>query len=57
MGGNFFGHFLFGIESRHVTHVISRGKLIVDDSVMVNVDEKGILEESHKQALRLWEML
>ncbi len=57
MDGNFFGHFLFGIESRHVTHVISRGKLIVDDSVMVNVDEKGILEESHKQALRLWEML
>jgi cytosine/adenosine deaminase-related metal-dependent hydrolase len=52
--GNFFGHFLFGIESRHVCHVISQGRLVVRDRIVQTVDETKILEESQKQALQLW---
>ena len=54
---NFFGHFLFGLNSRHVTHVISQGKLILEDGKIVTVDEKAIQEESHIQAKRLWQRM
>ncbi|MEI7726884.1 MAG: amidohydrolase family protein [Bacteroidota bacterium] len=53
-GDNFLGHFLFGIESRHVTHVISNGELIVDERKIVNVDENQVLLKSGKESLRLW---
>ena len=54
---NFLGHFLFGIESRHVKHVISKGKLIVEDGEIITVNERKILEEAGKQALTLWERM
>jgi cytosine/adenosine deaminase-related metal-dependent hydrolase len=55
--GNFLGHFLFGIESRHVMHVISDGKLVVENAKVIAVNEADILKESGKQALRLWERM
>ncbi|MEI7500871.1 MAG: amidohydrolase family protein [Bacteroidota bacterium] len=51
---NFYGHFLFGIESRHVAHVISQGRLIVENGKILKVDEKAIHAESQVQAKRLW---
>ena len=36
---NFTGHFLFGIEARNITHVISQGKLIVEEGRLLTVDE------------------
>ena len=54
---NFLGHFLFGIESKHVKHVISNGKLIVEEGKIITVNERKILEEAGKQALRLWEKM
>ncbi len=54
---NFFGHFLFGLESGQVTHVISHGRLIVEDGKIVTVDEKAILKESILQAKRLWQRM
>ncbi len=54
---NFLGHFLFGIDSRHVQHVISNGKLIVENGKITTVDETLILEEARKQAQRLWEKM
>ena len=54
---NFLGHFLFGIESGHVQHVISNGKLIVKDRKIITVDESGILKEARIQARRLWEKM
>jgi putative selenium metabolism protein SsnA len=54
---NFYGHFLFGIESGHVTHVISQGSVILQDRKIVKVDEKKVLEESQIQARRLWKKL
>lgn len=54
---NFLGHFLFGIESNHVRHVISDGRLIVQDRKMMTVNEESILTESCKQAERLWKRM
>ncbi len=51
---NFIGHLLFGISSRHITDVISGGRLMVRKRKIVTVDEKAILKESRKQAERLW---
>jgi hypothetical protein len=54
---NFFGHFIFGIASNHVTDVISGGRLIVRDRKITTVDEQEILKESRKQSERLWKSL
>jgi cytosine/adenosine deaminase-related metal-dependent hydrolase len=51
---NFHGHFLFGLESRHITQVISKGEVIVENGKCLKVDEAEILAESRKMALRLW---
>jgi len=54
---NFPGHFLFGIESNNVRHVVSQGRMIVKDRVIQTVDESKILEESRRQAERLWKKM
>ncbi|MEI6681372.1 MAG: amidohydrolase family protein [Bacteroidota bacterium] len=54
---NFYGHFLFGLEARQITHVISQGRLIVDEGIVVTVDESEILLEAREQAERLWKLL
>ncbi len=54
---NFIGHLLFGISSRHVTHVISGGRLIVRERKITTVDEEACLKESAKQAERLWSLI
>jgi cytosine/adenosine deaminase-related metal-dependent hydrolase len=51
---NFLGHFFFGFESRHIQHVISSGKLIVENRILKTADEESILKESHKIAHFLW---
>ena len=51
---NFLGHFLFGIESGHVRHVISHGRLIVEDGIVLTVDERSVHDDSRGQAERLW---
>lgn len=52
--GNLLGHFVFGLESRHVQHVISQGKLIVENRKILTVDEEKILAKARIQAERLW---
>jgi len=52
--GNFYGHFVFGIESKHVQHVISQGRLVVENRKILTVDEEEILANARIQAERLW---
>ena len=52
--GNFLGHFVFGLDSRHVQHVISQGKLVVENQHLLTVDEEKILASAKIQAERLW---
>ena len=54
---NFLGHFVFGLDSRQVKHVISKGKLIVKDGIVLNVNEQEILEFSRKQGKILWDKM
>lgn len=54
---NFLGHFLFGLEAKHVQHVISQGKLIVKDKKITTVNEEEILEFSKEQGKKLWEKM
>ena len=55
--GNFLGHFIFGLTSNHVQHVISDGNLIVKDKIIQTVNEEEILNFTKEQSLRLWEKL
>jgi cytosine/adenosine deaminase-related metal-dependent hydrolase len=54
---NFLGHFIFGLRSNHVQHVISTGKLIVKDWRLQNIDEQEALKFTREQAERLWKKL
>ncbi|HSV88515.1 MAG TPA: amidohydrolase family protein, partial [Bacteroidales bacterium] len=40
---NFLGHFIFGLRSQHVKHVVANGRLIVENGAIQTVDEKAIL--------------
>lgn len=51
---NFLGHFVFGINSNHIEHVISDGKLIVKNRKVTLVDEEEVLHFTREQSLRLW---
>jgi len=54
---NFPGHFIFGIESRNILHVISDGRLIVKDRKMTTVDEEAISEVSIELSKKLWKKI
>lgn len=54
---NFLGHFIFGLRSNHIIHVISNGKIIVKNRILQTVDETEILGYTKQQAERLWEKL
>ncbi|MDP2423999.1 MAG: amidohydrolase family protein [Bacteroidales bacterium] len=54
---NFLGHFIFGLRSNHVQHVISNGRLIVKNQVIQHMNENEILDFTQKQAKRLWNKL
>jgi cytosine/adenosine deaminase-related metal-dependent hydrolase len=51
---NFLGHFLFGLNSGHIQHVISNGKLVVLDRKIQFIDEHDILKFAKEQSERLW---
>ncbi|HNW98482.1 MAG TPA: amidohydrolase family protein [Bacteroidales bacterium] len=53
---NFYGHFLFGIESRQVQHVISNGELIVHDRKVIN-EPAGLYEFSKEMGKKLWDKM
>ena len=54
---NFYGHFLFGLEPRHVQSVISQGKVIVENRKVLGVDEAEVLKEARERGKLLWEKM
>jgi cytosine/adenosine deaminase-related metal-dependent hydrolase len=54
---NFYGHFLFGLDNKHITHVISDGRIILDNRRITTVDEESILEHSKKLSVKLWDKM
>ena len=51
---NFLGHLIYGIESKHVKHVISDGKLIVKDNKVQTVNEAECLDFAKEMGKKLW---
>jgi putative selenium metabolism protein SsnA len=54
---NFLGHFLFGIEAKQITHVISSGKIIINDRRITTIDEDAVLDNSRKLSKILWQKM
>lgn len=51
---NFLGHFVYGLESRHVESVISCGELIVQERRLTRVCEEEILSFAREMGEKLW---
>jgi cytosine/adenosine deaminase-related metal-dependent hydrolase len=51
---NFLGHFIFGFSANFINDVISNGKLIVKDKVLLTVNENDTLKFVREQAEKLW---
>lgn len=54
---NALGHFFYGLDARHISTVISAGRVIVEDGRLVSCDEAEILSFAQEQAERLWKRL
>lgn len=54
---NLAGHFVYGIDSSQIHSVISRGKLIVRNRILLTVDETEINEFARKKSAELWQNL
>ena len=55
--GNFLGHFVYGLEARHVDSVISSGKLIVEHKKLLTAEEDEILAFSREMGRKLWQAM
>jgi putative selenium metabolism protein SsnA len=51
---NLLGHLLFGIDARHVTSVVARGRVLMRDRRLLTVDERAVMARARRQAERLW---
>ncbi len=54
---NFLGHFVYGIDARHVETVIARGRIIVEDGQVTQVDESEVLKFARDMGRKLWHKL
>ena len=52
--GNFLGHFVYGIDARHVESVIAGGKLIIENRKLLTMAEDEILAYSREMGRMLW---
>ncbi len=51
---NFPGHFMFGLEARHVETVISKGRVIIDERKPTLVNEREVLDHAKEMGRKLW---
>ncbi len=54
---NILGHFLFGMSSSMVQHVMIDGNWIVWNRQLVEIDENAVMEKAQKVAARLWKKI
>jgi cytosine/adenosine deaminase-related metal-dependent hydrolase len=51
---NFYGHFIYGLSSKNVQYVISKGEVVVRDYKLVCMNEDDILGYAREMAKKLW---
>ena len=51
---NFLGHFVYGIDARHVETVIAKGNVLVENRKITTVDEKEVLGHAREMGRKLW---
>jgi hypothetical protein len=54
---NFLGHFVYGLDARHVETVICQGKVIVEDRRVTTVEEGEVLAFAREMGRKLWEKM
>ncbi len=54
---NFLGHFVYGLDARHVESVICQGKVIVENRQIVHVDEAAVLDHAREMGKKLWQKM
>jgi cytosine/adenosine deaminase-related metal-dependent hydrolase len=54
---NFLGHFVYGLDARHVENVISQGRLIVENRQVCTIDEREVLAHAKAMGKKLWEKM
>lgn len=50
----FYGHLLFGLVNAPVTHTICRGRVIVEDGRLTQLDEDSLRAHAVERARKLW---
>lgn len=53
-GGNFLGHFLFGLSSAPVTMTMAGGRVIMRDGKVLGVNEEEVFAKCRELAQKLW---
>jgi len=51
---NFIGHFIYGLSSKNVQYVVSKGNVVVRDYKLVYMNEDDILGYAREMAKKLW---
>ena len=54
---NFLGHFVYGLDTRHVESVIAKGRVIVDKGTVTGVDEDEVFAFARDMGRKLWEKM
>jgi cytosine/adenosine deaminase-related metal-dependent hydrolase len=54
---NFLGHFVYGLDARHVESVIAQGRVIVEQGRVTTVDEAEVLKFARDMGRKLWEKM
>ncbi|MCP4111047.1 MAG: amidohydrolase, partial [Desulfobacteraceae bacterium] len=54
---NFLGHFVYGIDARHVETVICQGRVIAEQGKVTQVNEDEVLAFSKEMGKKLWDKM
>jgi len=52
---NLFGHLQFGLDARHIVHVVAGGRVLMRHRRRQTVDEGAVMERAREHAARLWQ--
>jgi len=54
---NFLGHFFYAFENSQINSLIVNGKLVMQDKIILNIDERLVMQEARSLAEYLWKKM